>query len=94
MSAPRRPAHDRAPRRRSEMAVFLIVSAVGVYALGSGIRDLSHPGGGIGLGWLAIAAAAMWVLFSQMGRVHDTWPRRENGQQPEQEAARRAKELS
>lgn len=74
--------------------MFLIVSALGVYALGSGMRDLSQPDGGMGLGWLAIAAAAMWVLFSQMGRVHDSWPRRGNGRQPEQKAAGRTKELS
>ena len=62
--------------RRWEMLLFLAVSAAGVYALGSAMQAVSGPGtGGVGLTWLAIAGAAMWILFAQMGRVHNSWPR-------------------
>lgn len=58
------------------MVVFLAVSAAGVYALGNGLRAVFQPDRGIDLAWLAVAVAAIWILFSQMGRVHDSWPRR------------------
>lgn len=61
------------------MLVFLAVSAAGIYALGNGLRAVFQPGRGIDLGWLAVAGAAMWILISQMGRVHDSWPHRPGG---------------
>jgi hypothetical protein len=66
-----------------EMLLFLAVSALGIYALGSTLSGLFESGGGIQLAWLAVLAATLWILFSQMGRVHDAWPRR----RPEAQAA-------
>ncbi|MDQ6905651.1 MAG: hypothetical protein M3176_02370 [Chloroflexota bacterium] len=57
-----------------ELLLFLVVSALGIYALGNGLRGLLEPGKA--LLWLAIAGIAMMILFAQMGRVHDRWPRR------------------
>lgn len=71
---PRTPAHP--PKPGLEMLLFLAVSAAGIYALGSGLRAVFEPGAGVDLGWLAVAGAAMWILFSQNCRVHDSWPRR------------------
>lgn len=64
------------PRRGAEMLLFLIVSVIGIYALGNGLTSLFEPGKSIDLLWLAVSAAAMMILFAQMGRVHDTWPSR------------------
>ncbi len=58
------------------MAVFLAISALGIYALGRGLTGLFEPRGAVNLGWLAVAAVAVLILFSQMGRVHDSWPYR------------------
>ena len=63
-------------RAGAEFLLFLIVSVVGVYSLGQGLTGLFEPGQGITLLWLAVTGVAMMILFSQMGRVHDTWPRR------------------
>src|SRR5215472_12416678 len=63
-------------RPGAEFLLFLIVSVVGVYSLGQGLNGLFEPGQGINLLWLAVTGVAMMVLFAQMGRVHDTWPRR------------------
>lgn len=75
----RRP-HDhgdaRVVARRLEMLLFLVVCAVGVYALGSGMLTTTGLGGAIDIARLAIVGASIWILFSQMGRVHDSWPRR------------------
>jgi hypothetical protein len=60
----------------AEFLLFLIVSVVGVYSLGQGLGGVFEPGQGINLLWLAVTGVAMMVLFAQMGRVHDTWPRR------------------
>ena len=76
MRRPRSDGDVRTRTRRLEMLIFLVVCAVGVYAFGSGMRAMTGSGGGVGLAWLAIAGVAMWILFSQMGRVHDSWPRR------------------
>ena len=66
------------------MILFLAVSAIGIYGLGQGLQGLFEPGQGISLIWLAVTGVAMFVLFAQMGRVHDTWPRRHSGEvQPE-----------
>jgi hypothetical protein len=61
-------------RQGMEMLLFLVVSVIGIYALGNGLTGLFEPGKGIDLLWLAVAVAAMMILFAQMGRVHDTWP--------------------
>lgn len=76
MRHPHNDGDARVGARRMEMLLFLAVCAVGVYACGSGMRTMTGSGGGVGLAWLAIAGVAMWILFSQMGRVHDSWPRR------------------
>jgi len=60
----------------AEFLLFLIVSVIGVYSLGQGLTGLFESGQGITLLWLAVTGVAMMILFSQMGRVHDTWPRR------------------
>ena len=80
MSPPRRSGDVQVRHRRLEMLIFLGVSGIGVYAFGSGMRALSQPGGEAGLAWLAIAGAAISILFSQMSRVHDSWPRRGKGE--------------
>jgi hypothetical protein len=58
------------------MLLFLVVSAIGIYALGNGLTGLFEAGKGFNLLWLTLAGAAMMFLFAQMGRVHDSWPRR------------------
>ena len=62
------------------MLLFLAASALGIYALGNGLSGLFEPGRGIDLGWLAVAGVSVLTLFSQMGRVHDTWPHRDERQ--------------
>lgn len=64
------------PRRGAEMLLFLVVSVLGIYALGNGLTGLFEPGQSINLLWLAVSGIAMMILFAQMGRVHDTWPSR------------------
>jgi hypothetical protein len=63
-------------RRGLEMLLFLVASAVGIYGLGQALPGLFEPGQGIHLIWLAVTGVALMVLFAQMGRVKDTWPRR------------------
>jgi hypothetical protein len=63
-------------RRAAEMLIFLVASAVGIYGLGQGLSGLFEVGQGIHLIWLAVTGVAFLVLFAQMGRVKDTWPRR------------------
>jgi len=71
-------------RRGLEMILFLVASAIGIYGLGQGLQGLFEPGQGINFIWLAVTGVAMFVLFAQMGRVHDTWPRRHSDEtQPE-----------
>ncbi len=65
-----------------EVLLFLVVSAIGIYALGNGLTGLFEPGKGIDLLWLAVSVAAMMILFAQMGRVHDRWPRRRDSREP------------
>jgi hypothetical protein len=62
-------------RRGLEMLLFLVASAVGIYGLGQALPGLFEPGQGIHLIWLAVTGIALMVLFAQMGRVKDTWPR-------------------
>jgi hypothetical protein len=58
------------------MLIFLVASAVGIYSLGQGLSGLFEVGQGIHLIWLAVTGVAFLILFAQMGRVKDTWPRR------------------
>ncbi|HEY6406221.1 MAG TPA: hypothetical protein VIY29_02015 [Ktedonobacteraceae bacterium] len=68
---------QRAIRQRTiEMLLFLAVSAVGIYAMGQGLTGLFEAGQSINILWLAVMGVAMIVLFAQMGRVHDSWPKR------------------
>ncbi len=66
-------------QRGLEMLLFLVVSAVGIYGLGQGLTGLFELGQGINLIWLAVTGIAFMILFAQMGRVKDTWPRRRDG---------------
>ena len=59
-----------------ELLLLVIASVIGIYSLGQGLQGVFFPGQGVSLIWLAVAGAAMWVLFLQMGRVKDTWPPR------------------
>jgi hypothetical protein len=76
-------------RRAAEMLLFLVASAIGIYSLGQGLSGLFEAGQAIHLIWLAVTGVAFLVLFAQMGRVKDTWPRRRDllAQQTVQEAA-------
>ncbi len=86
----------------AEMLLFLVASVIGIYGLGQGLTGLFEPGQGIDLLWLALTGVAMMVLFAQMGRVHDTWPRRRDSherqvqqttqEEPVQPSAAQAKE--
>ncbi len=75
-------------RRGLEMLLFLVASAGGIYGLGQALPGLFEPGQGINLIWLAVTGVALMVLFAQMGRVQDSWPRRRdrNAQQTTNEA--------
>ena len=64
------------PRAGAEFLLFLIVSLIGVYSLGQGLSGLFESAQGIDLLWLAVTGVTVLILFAQMGRVHDTWPRR------------------
>ena len=68
-------------QRGMEMILFLVASAIGIYGLGQGLQGLFVPGQGINFIWLAVTGVAMFVLFAQMGRVHDTWPSRLSGEE-------------
>ena len=75
--------HHTRTQRSLEMAVFLLASLLGIYGLGQGLAGLYERGQEINLLWLAVTGIAFFVLFAQMGRVHDTWPRRpKNGALP------------
>ena len=77
-------------RREIEMMLFVIASAIGIYGLGRGLTGMFEPGQGISLPWLAVTFVAFIMLFAQMGRVHDTWPRKpkkQNQQQTNQQLA-------
>jgi hypothetical protein len=63
-------------RRGIELMLFVIASLIGIYGLGRGLTGMFEPGQGISLPWLAVTGVAFIVLFAQMGRVHDTWPRK------------------
>jgi hypothetical protein len=63
-------------KHAAEMLIFLVASAIGIYGLGQGLSGLFEAGQGIHLIWFAVTGVAFLVLFAQMGRVKDTWPRR------------------
>lgn len=67
--------HPARSRRGVEMVAFIVVSIVGTWALGTGTRGLLEPGHLGDLVWFAVLGGALFVIFGQMGRVHDTWPR-------------------
>jgi hypothetical protein len=67
----------------AELLLFLVVSVIGIFALGQGLGGLFEPGQGINLLWLAVALFALMILWAQMGRVQDTWPRRKQRAQPQ-----------
>jgi hypothetical protein len=77
------------PQRESrgggrEWILFVIASVIGIYGLGRGLTGMFEPGQGISLPWLVVTCVAFIVLFAQMGRVHDTWPRKpEKQSQPQ-----------
>jgi hypothetical protein len=87
MRRPRRRYEARPHVRAAEMLLFVAVSALGVYALGNGLSGLFEPGKSVQLAWVAVLAVTLLILFAQMGRVHDAWPRRHR---PEPPAARPA----
>jgi hypothetical protein len=62
-------------RRGVEMVVFLLVSVIGIFALGMGTQGVFEAGHLSDLVWFAVLGGALLVIFAQMGRVHDTWPR-------------------
>jgi hypothetical protein len=68
--------HAAKSRQSSETAIFIAVSIIGIWALGNGMRGLLEPGHLGNLVWFAVVGGAFMILFGQMSRVHDTWPRR------------------
>jgi len=64
--------------KAAEMVLFLVASAVGIYSLGQALAGLFEVGKDINLLWLIATGVAFMILIAQMGRVHDTWPRRES----------------
>ena len=71
-------------RRGTEFVLFLVASVIGIYGLGRGLTGMFEPGQGISLPWLAVTGVAVVILFAQMGRVHDTWPRKPEKQSKSQ----------
>lgn len=67
-------------RRGIELMLFVIASVIGIYGLGRGLTGMLAPSQGISLIWLAVTGVAFIVLLAQMGRVHDTWPRKSEKQ--------------
>jgi uncharacterized membrane protein len=84
---------QRANRQHTiEMLLFLAISAVGIYAMGQGLTGLFEVGQSINILWLAVMGVAMMVLFAQMGRVHDSWPKRKSQQASYTKAAQELSE--
>src|SRR5262249_8768348 len=70
-------------QRGLELAIFVLASLVGIYGIGKGLAGFYVRGQEISLLWLAVTGVAIFVLFAQMGRVHDTWPHRPGEAAPE-----------
>ena len=60
-------------RRAFETLLFIAASLVGIYGIGQGLAGFYTPGQPISPMWLVVTGIAVFVLFAQMGRVHDTW---------------------
>jgi hypothetical protein len=90
----KRPTQPMTAQRALEAAIFLLASAVGIYGIGKGMEGFYLQGHQINLLWLAVTALAFFVLFAQMGRVHDTWPHRPSKTQAEATPAARHDELT
>ncbi len=87
MSEQQRKQAPTVERRGAEMLLFLVVSVIGIYALGNGLTGLFEPGKAINLLWLTVSLGAMLLLASQMGRVHESWPRRRDGKSQQAQLA-------
>jgi hypothetical protein len=70
-------------QRGLELATFVLASLVGIYGIGKGLAGFYVRGQEISLLWLAVTGVTFFVLFAQMGRVHDTWPHRSGKAAPE-----------
>jgi hypothetical protein len=71
-----RAQHRLSIQRWLEGGVFLLASLLGIYGIGQGLAGLYEQGKEINLLWLAVTGIAFYILFAQMGRVHDSWPHR------------------
>lgn len=71
--------HHANVQRWLEAGVFLLASLLGIYGLGQGLAGFYEKSNEINLLWLAVTGIAFFVLFAQMGRVHDSWPHRPKG---------------
>ena len=74
-------------RRGAEMLFFLVVSVIGIIALGNGLTGLFEPGQGVNFLWLTVSLGAILLLTSQMGRVHQSWPRRHDSKSQQAQPA-------
>jgi len=57
-----------------EIALFVLAASAGTVGIGESYRG--H------IAWLAVTALAVFVLARQMGRVQDSWPRRDRPRRP------------
>ena len=54
----------------SELTLFFVAAAAGVYGLGRAFQGNAL--------WLGVSAVALIVLAKQMSRIQDHWPRHRN----------------
>jgi hypothetical protein len=71
-----REQHHVRAQRWLEGGVFLLASLLGIYGIGQGLAGFYEQGKAVNLLWLAVTGIAFYILFAQMGRVHDSWPHR------------------